>query len=100
MKMEKTPFILALFISIVALLAANPGLRKSADHENCEISSYDYAKLHTAMEHDAEIAAVARRELTQDHVTIAQYNKVMRQIDHIKSRQAKRGAAVQQASLR
>ena len=97
--MEKTPFILVLFISIIALLAANPGLRKGSEHENCEISSYDYAKLHTAMEHDAEIAALARRELTQDHVSIAQYNRVMRQIDLIKSRQAKRGPAMQQASL-
>lgn len=98
--MEKTPFILVLFISIIALLAANPGIRKCTERENCEISNYDYAKLHTAMEHDAEIAALARRELTQDHVTIAQYNRVMRQIDTIKSRQAKRDSAVQQASLR
>ncbi|ACH39852.1 hypothetical protein Gbem_2848 [Citrifermentans bemidjiense Bem] len=98
--MEKAPFILVLFVSIIGLLAANPGFRDIAEHDKCEISSYDYAKLHAAMEHDAEIAALARRELTQDHVTIAQYNRVMRKIDSIKLKQAHQVAAVQQASLR
>lgn len=98
--MEKAPFILVLFVSTIMLLVANPGFRDSTQHENCEISSYDYAKLHAAIEHDAEIAALARRELTQDHVSISQYNKVMRKIDSIKLKQARQVATVRQASLR
>uniref|UniRef100_C6E4C6 Uncharacterized protein n=1 Tax=Geobacter sp. (strain M21) TaxID=443144 RepID=C6E4C6_GEOSM len=98
--MEKTPFILVLFVSTIGLLAANPAFRDITEHENCEISSYDYAKLHAAIEHDAEIAALARRELTQDHVSISQYNKVMRKVESIKLKQARQVATVRQASLR
>lgn len=98
--MEKAPFILVLFVATIALLAANPGFRDATKHENCEISSYDYAKLHAAIEHDAEIAALASRELTQDHVSIAQYNKVMRKVESIKLKQARQVASVRQASLR
>lgn len=98
--MEKAPFILVLFVSVIGLLVANPGFRDRTERENCEISSYDYAKLHAAIAHDAEIAALARRELTQDHVSVAQYNKVMRKIDSIKLKQSRQVATVRQASLK
>lgn len=98
--MEKAPFILVLFVATIGLLAANPGFRDNTEDDNREISSYDYSKLHAAIERDAEIAALARRELTQDHVTIRQYNKVMRKIDSMKLKQARQVATVRQASLR
>ena len=96
--MEKMPFAFAVIVAVMALVATNPGFRSAGSQGGCEISSYEYAKLHAAMDRYTEIATVARNELTQDRVTIAQYNRIMRRVDVIKLKQARQMAAVQQVS--
>lgn len=98
--MEKTPFMLALFIAVIVLVVFNQGFRRGNPHDSCEISSYDYAKLHTAMERYDEIATIARRELTKEYVSIAQYNKIMHQVDVVRLKQARQMAAMRQATER
>jgi len=98
--MEKTPFILVVIIAVIALIASNQGVRKSNPQDGCEISSYEYAQLHEAVAHNEEIATAARMELTQDYVSIAQYNKIMHQVDTVKLRQARQMAAMQRTAAR
>lgn len=98
--MEKTPFILALVIAVIVLVAFNQGFQKSNLHDGSEISSYDYAKLHAAIENHAEIAAIARQELTKEYVSVAQYNKIMHQVDLVRLKQARQMAAMRQSAAR
>ena len=98
--MEKTPFILVVIIAVIALVASNQGFRKSNPRDGCEISSYEYAQLHQAVAHHEEIATAARMELTQDYVSIAQYNRIMHQVDKAKRRQARQMAAMQRTAAR
>ena len=98
--MEKTPFILVVIIAVIALIASNQGVRKSNPQDGCEISSYEYAQLHEAVAHNEEIATAARMELTQDYVSIAQYNRIMQQADKVRRKQARQMAAMQQTAAR
>jgi len=93
--MTKTPLALALLIAVIGLVATNPGIRKSSYQETCEISSSDYAKLHAAIDQYSEIATMARQDLTQEFVSIAEYNKIMHQVDIVKLKHARQMAAMQ-----
>lgn len=98
--MERTPFILALLLAVLVLVASNQGFRKGNPRNSAEITSYEYAKLHSAMSRHDEIDTAARQELTQDHVTVAQYNKIMDQVHVIELKQARQMAAVQRTAAR
>lgn len=91
--MEKAPFVVALFIAVLALVVFNRGLRNCDPREQCEISSYEYQKLHAAVVKSDEVARAAQRELTQDRVTIAQYNRIMRHAEMVNLNQARRMSA-------
>lgn len=92
--MEKTPFVVGLILAIVALVAFNPGFRKIDPQDSCEISSYHYGQLHSAMNRYPEIADTARSEVTGDFVSISQYNQIMHKVDQIKMKQARQMAAL------
>lgn len=98
--MERTPVILALLLAVLLLVASNQGFRKGNDRNSAEITSYEYAKLHAAMARHDEIDAAARQELTQDRVTVAQYNKIMDQARGIELKQARQLASVQRTAAR
>ena len=98
--MEKTPLVLAVIVAVIALVAFNQGFRRCNPHDGCEISSYEYAQLHAAMSHYEEVATAAKRELTQDYVSIAQYNKIMVEVDRVRLKQARQMAAMQQTAAR
>ncbi|WP_224961019.1 hypothetical protein [Geomonas subterranea] len=91
--MEKTPFVVLLFLAITALFALNPGIRKASQQGRCEISSSQYSQLHAAMQRYPEIADLALSELTGERVNLSQYNKIMQTVDLIKLREARRMTA-------
>ncbi len=97
--MEKTPFLLFLCIAIIALFAANPGFRKDKDANSCEISCYQYGQLHSAMALFPEIADTARHDLTGEYVSISQYNDIMRKVELVKLKQARRMSAQTEHTL-
>ncbi|MBJ6802538.1 hypothetical protein [Geomonas propionica] len=91
--MEKTPFVVLLFVAITAVIACNPGIRKAGQQSRCEISSYQYSQLHAAMQRYPEIADMALQELTGARVNLSQYNKIMQTVDLIKLRDGRRMTA-------
>lgn len=97
--MEKTPFLPFLCIAIIALFAANPGFRKDKDANSCEISCYQYGQLHSAMALSPEIADTARHDLTGEYVSISQYNDIMRKVELVKLKQARRMSAQTELTL-
>lgn len=97
--MEKSPFLLFLCIAIIALFAANPGFRKDKDANSCEISCYQYGQLHSAMALFPEIADTARHDLTGEYVSISQYNDIMRKVELVKLKQARRMSAQTEPTL-
>ena len=97
--MDKTPFLLFLFIAIIALFAANPGFKKDKDANSCEISCYQYGQLHSAMSLFPEIADTAKHDLTGEYVSISQYNAIMRKVERVKLKQARRMSAQTELAL-
>ncbi|QWV94832.1 hypothetical protein KP004_06540 [Geomonas oryzisoli] len=91
--MEKTPFVVLLFLAITALFALNPGIRTATKEGRCEISSYQYSQLHAAMERYPEITDQALNVLTGERVNLCQYNKIMQAVDLIKLKDARRMTA-------
>ncbi|MBU5636908.1 hypothetical protein KOM00_09185 [Geomonas sp. Red69] len=87
--MEKTPFVVLLFLAITALFALNPGIRKASQQGGCEISIYQYSQLHAAMERYPEIADMALDELSGERVTLSQYNRVMQTVHVIRLKEAR-----------
>lgn len=96
--MDSKPIFLLLVIAILALLASNSGFRKLHDRDRCEITSYEYAKLHAAMDRHAEIAHLAESELTREFVSVAQYNKIMRQVELLNLKEARHVAVMRQTA--
>ncbi|MBJ6752543.1 hypothetical protein [Geomonas anaerohicana] len=87
--MEKTPFVVLLFVAITALFMSNPGVRTAGRQDRREISNYQYSQLHAAMQRYPEIADKALKELTGERVNLSQYNKIMQTVDLIKLRDAR-----------
>lgn len=92
--MSQKPFFFATLIAVTALVASNHGFHRDTG-SSMEISSYEYAKLHSAMELP-EIAAAARKELKQEYVSIAQYNKIMHRAEAVRLKRSRQMAAVQE----
>ena len=92
--MAKTPLLLTVMVAIVTLIIFNQGFKKARYQDSCEISSYEYAKLQDAIDLNPEIATAARRELTQEHVSIAKYNRIMREVDRVKLKRSRQVAAI------
>lgn len=91
--MEKMPFVVLLLLAIIALFAFNPGFRKTSRLNGCEISTYQYSQLHSAMSRYSEIADTALSELTGEYVSISQYNDFMHKVDLIKLKRARQMTA-------
>ena len=96
--MEKKPLAVLLFVAIIALFLFNPGFRKHNRQYGREISAYQYAQLHAAVNRYPEIADTAHEELTGQSVSLSQYNEIMRKVDQIRLKQANQ-VATQTASL-
>ena len=97
--MEKTPFVVLLFVAITALFALNPGIRKASLQGRSEISSYQYSQLHAAIQRYPEIADMALSELSGERINLSQYNRIMQTADLIKLRDARRMTAHNGAGL-
>ena len=93
--MIKTPLVLAMLIAVVVLVMSNQGFRKTSYQDTCEVSSYEYAKLQAVIDLYPEIATAAREDLTQQFVSVTEYNKIMHQVDIVKLKRARKMAAMQ-----
>lgn len=92
--MLRSDFLLVLLLAAMVLVSGNQVLRKDAFRNSAEITSYEYQKLHAAMARHDEIEDTVMQELTQDRVTVAQYNKIMDQVRVIELKEARQLASV------
>jgi hypothetical protein len=84
--MTNKSYITVILILAISLLMLHMKSLGSDSAETDEISAYEYDQLEAAMNYYPEVAEATKELVKHDKVTIAEYNRIMRYSNEIKSR--------------
>jgi cell division protein FtsX len=90
--MERKPIIIAVLLAVITLVIFNIKAGREGYQDTREISGYEYTKLHTTVNFDAEIADTISEELKHDKITFSDYNKILYQAEKARQRREKQSA--------